>query len=466
MATEQVRTRFAPSPTGLFHIGNARAALFNYLFAKKSEGKFILRIEDTDKERSKPEFEKDILESLKWLGLNWDEGPYRQSERLDIYEKYLEKLLEENKAYYCFCTEDELEAQRQDQMARGEAPKYSGKCRNLPEAEVQKNLQEKKGAVIRFKVEPEKIKFNDLIRGEVEFDMALVGDFVIAKNLEYPLFVFAGAVDDFEMKITHVIRGEDHLPNTPKQISLQKALGFYQPKYSHLAMILGPDRSKLSKRHGATAVSEYKSQGYLAEALINFMAFLGWNPGTEKEIYSMDSLIKDFSLDRSQKAGAIFNIQRLDYLNGYYIRQKSAKELAELCRPYLAEIKPEIVSLCQERLKKLSEITELTDYFFKDSLEYDRGLLKWKEMTDEEIKDSLEILEKILSGVEEKDWTKENLEKILMLEAEKLQDRGRLLWPLRAALTGKKASAGPFDVAAVLGKEKTLQRIRDALKLF
>src|SRR3989338_1321558 len=230
----QVRVRFAPSPTGLFHVGNARTALFTYLFAKKNQGSFILRIEDTDKERSTTEFEKDILENLKWLGLNLDEGPYRQSERLEIYEKYIKKLLAENKAYYCFCSQDELEARRQEQLSRGEAPKYSSACCNLSKEDIEKNLKENKPFVIRFKVEPKKVKFNDIIRGELEFDMGLAGDIVIAKDLQYPLFALAGAIDDFEMKISHVIRGEDHLSNTPKQILLQEALGFPRLKYAHL----------------------------------------------------------------------------------------------------------------------------------------------------------------------------------------------------------------------------------------
>lgn len=464
----EVRARFAPSPTGLFHVGNARSALFNYLFAKKNQGSFILRIEDTDKERSTIEYEKDILEALKWLGINWDEGPYKQSERLEIYEKYIKKLLDENKAYYCFCSQEDLEARRQEQLSRGEAPKYSGNCRGLSKEEVEKKLKAGDPSIIRFKVEPKKVKFNDLIRGELEFDMGLLGDMVIAKDLKYPLFAIAGVIDDFEMKISHVIRGEDHLSNTPKQILLQEAMGFPRPEYAHLPMILGEDRTKLSKRHGAVAVSEYLAQGYLPEALVNFMAFLGWNPGDEREIYSLASLVKEFSLEKVQKGGAIFNVRRLDYLNGFYIRQRSPEKLAELCFPYLGgtaniEYLQKIVAIYQERLKKLSEITELAGFFFKD-IEYDRGLLKWKDMQDKEIKQSLEKSEKILEKIKTDDWNKINLENILMPEAEKTGDRGRVLWPLRAALTGQKASAGPFEVADILGKEKTLERIKGAMK--
>lgn len=332
----EVRTRFAPAPTGLFHIGNARTALFNYLFAKKNEGVFILRIEDTDIERSKPEYEKDIIESLKWLGIEWDEF-YRQSERLNIYTRYLKKLLIEDKAYYCFCSEEELEDQRQYQLSIGEAPRYSGKCAGLSKKEVQKLRKAGKSAVIRFRVPNKKIEFNDLIRGKLEFDTSLIGDIVIAKNIFIPLYNFSVVIDDFEMKINYIIRGEEHISNTPKQILIQEALNFPLPQYAHLPMILAPDRTKLSKRHGAIGISEFEKEGYLAEALINFMVFLGWNPGGEREIYSMASLFKEFSLERIQKGGAVFNIKKLDFLNSFYIRQKSVEKLTELCLPYLIE---------------------------------------------------------------------------------------------------------------------------------
>jgi len=518
----KVRVRIAPAPTGFLHIGLARTALFNYLFAKKYEGVFILRIEDTDIERSDPEFEKNILENLKWLGIEWSEGPdiggeygpYRQSQRLETYAKYLEKLLTENKAYHCFCPEEELEAQKQYQMSIGQPPIYSGKCRDLPLETVQKYLAEGRPSIIRFKTPAKKIEFDDVIRGKIEFDTSLIGDIAIAKNLATPLYNFAVVIDDFEMKISHVIRGEDHISNTPKQILIQEALGFPRPIYAHLPLILGPDRTKLSKRHGAIAVSEYKKQGYLPEAIINFIAFLGWNPGTEREIYSMPSLIKEFSLEKVQKGGAIFNIKRLDFLNGFYIRQRSVEKLTELCLPYLIEagflksheeveefhlgaphyeisqtkelidlVKLEkIVSVYQERLKKLSEISELTIFFFKEKLEYDKNLLKWAEISDKEIKISLDKLEKLLSKIKTEDWTKENLEKLLVPEADKFAqdikkvglpaealakagDRGYLLWPLRVALTGKEASAGPFEVAEILGREKTIKRINEARRI-
>jgi glutamyl-tRNA synthetase len=473
---KDVRVRIAPSPTGFLHLGLARAALFNYIFAKKNNGEFILRLEDTDKERSKPEFEKDIIENLKWLGINWDFEPYRQSERISIYAKYLEKLLKEKKAYYCFCSQEELEATKQYQLSVGQPLHYNGKCRNLSETEVKEKLAAGKPSVIRFKTLTKKIIFRDLVRGKIEFDSSLLGDIIIAKDLTTPLYNFAAVVDDFEMKISHIIRGEDHIPNTPKQILIQEALGFPRPEYAHLPLVLGPDRTKLSKRHNACSVDEYRKQGYLVEALINFMAFLGWNPGTEREIFSLSSLINEFSLDKVQKGGAIFNIKRLDYLNGFYIRQKSLDKLTELCLPYLRadekstdfEVLKKIVGLYQERLKKLSEISEFTDFFFKEKLEYNKDLLKWKDMSEKDVKDILNKLEKILSGLNPKEFNKENLEKILIPEAEKIRagNRGYLLWPLRVALSGKKASAGPFEIAEILGKQKTLNRINQAMKKY
>ncbi len=456
----------APSPTGVLHVGTCRTALFNYVLAKKEKGKFVLRIEDTDKERSKPEFEKDIISDLKWLGIKWDEF-HKQSQRMKIYAEYLEKLLKNGRAYRCFCSQEELARKRQEQIARGEAPKYNGKCRRLAQEQIEKNLKDKKPFVIRFKTPIQKVEFQDLIRGELEFDSSLIGDFTLAKGTKEPLYNFAVVVDDFKMGISHVIRGEDHISNTPKQILIQKALGFPEPKYAHLPLILGSDKSKLSKRHGAVSVSQYRQKGYLPEAMVNFLALLGWHPETEKEIFSMKELIEKFSLERVQKSGAVFNMEKLDYLNGYHIRQKSLDELADLCKPYLpekakkSEIK-KIVSLYKDRLKTLSEIGELADFYFKDELDYEKNLLRWKNMEDREISASLDKLINILDKIKKNEWKEKKLKDILMKEAEEMGDRGKLLWPLRAALTGKKASAGPFEIAELLGKEKTLRRIKQA----
>jgi len=480
---KEIRTRYAPSPTGPFHIGGARTALFNYLFAKKNNGKFILRIEDTDKERSKKEFETQLMENLKWLGMNWDEGPeikgphdpYRQSERNDIYKKYLQKLIDDGHAYHCFCSKEEVEAQKQYLMSIGEAPVYNGKCRDLDKETVEKYLKEGKKSVIRFKTpHNKKVVFDDLIRGKIEVDTSTMGDFVIAKDFDNYLYNFTCVVDDIDMVINYVIRGEDHIPNTPKQILLIEALGFDIPKYAHLSLILGADRKKMSKRDGKTSINEYIDAGYLPEALINFIAFLGWNPGTEKEIYTMDGLIEDFSLEKIQKAGAIFNIDKLDWINGLYIRKIPIKELTKKCLPYLKKdglISEEvsspwiekIISLHQERLKKISEISELVEVFFKET-EYDKDLLKWKEMDDKAIVASLEKSYELASNSE--DYSKSNLEKIFLAEAEKMENRGNLLWPLRVALTGKKNSAGPMEIMEVLGKEETLKRIKKAIQKY
>ncbi len=515
--TEKVRVRIAPSPTGPLHIGTARTALFNFLFARQNNGAFILRIEDTDKERSKPKWEQDIIENLKWLNVFWDEGinpenhqeylgqygPYRQSQRQEIYRSYIKKLLAEGKAYYCFCTPQELEAKKQYQMSIGRPPFYNGQCRDLPEKTVKEHLQEGKPAVIRFKTNSQQVIFDDLIKGKIEFDASLLGDMTIAKDESWPLYNLAAVIDDYEMKISHVIRGEDHISNTPKQLLLQDALGLPHPKYGHFALILGADRSKLSKRHGAVSISAYKKQGYLSEALINFMAFLGWNPGEEREIYSLNSLIKDFSLQRCHKSSAVFNIQKLNWINGFYIRKKSTQKITELCLPYLVEaglIQPifesnqhlvgigpvelkevylitatkeriafetleKIIEIYKERLKFLSEIPELVDFFFKDKLDYPKNLLLWKEMDEKGLQKALGTLKTALTGVEECVWTKDNLQTILTQLAAKTGpegDRGYLLWPLRAALSGKQASAGPFEIAQILCKEKTLKRIQQA----
>lgn len=486
---KEVRVRIAPSPTGPAHIGTARTALFNYLFAKKNNGKFILRIEDTDKERSEDKWTVEVLEQLKWLGIEWDEGPdingkygpYKQTERLGVYKKYLEKLFKEDKIYHCFCTEDELENKRKEQMSRGLAPKYDGTCAHLSKEALGMHKLKDTPSVIRFRVENKKVKFNDLIRGDVEFDAGLLGDVVIAKDFDSPLYHFAVVVDDFEMNISHVIRGEEHLSNTPRQILLQEALGFYQPIYAHLPLMLNMDKSKMSKRQGDVAISDYHNAGYLPEALINFMVLLGWNPGTEDEVFSLEQLVKEFSIEKVQKAGAVFNIQRLDFLNGLYIREKNIKDLANLCKPYLeaaglwkegsmADDKlQKIVGVSKTRMKKLSDIVELADFFFKDRLIFDKNLLQWKQTGDEATKESLMLSKKLLS--ENKKWEIKVLEEELFPASIKFnlekgypeKNKGYLLWPLRVALSGKDSSPSPFEIAEILGKEETLRRVNEAI---
>jgi len=474
-----IRVRIAPSPTGTLHIGTARTALFNYLYARKYGGKFILRIEDTDLERSDKKYEKDIFEGLKWLGIEADEspekggpyGPYRQSERTETYRRYCLKLLQEGKAFYCFHSEKELEEEKLKFMKSKRIPLHLCEYRTLDPKEAELLTKIKKNYIIRFKSPTgQKIVFQDLIRGEVSFESDLIGDFSIAKHPEVPLYNFAVVVDDEEMKISHVIRGEDHISNTPKQLLLIEALGFSIPRYAHLPLILGSDRSKLSKRHGATSIGEYREQGYLPETLFNFMALLGWNPGDNRELFSKEELVKEFALEKVQKSGAVFDINKLDWMNGYYIRQKSVEELTKLCMPYLQKSNlfimksdlpklEKIIALEQPRLKKLSELPEKIDYFFKDP-EYNKELLRWKNMSDKEVADSIdkstELLSKMIGNP-----TAYHFSEVFLKEIGK-GDKGRILWPLRVALTGKKASPGPFEIMEILGVKKSLERLSRA----
>ena len=473
-----IRTRIAPSPTGFLHIGTARTALFNYLFAKKQGGAFVLRIEDTDLERSDKKFEKDIFDGLAWLGIDADEspekggpyGPYRQSERTQDYARAIQKLLNEGKAFYCFHTEEELEKEKDELIAAKKPVLHVCEFRTLDAGEAEMLTQTKPGFIIRFKAPTgRKISFSDMIRGDLSFESDLLGDFSIAKRVDVALYNLAVVVDDEAMKISHVIRGEDHIANTPKQILLIEALGFSLPVYAHLPLILGQDRSKLSKRHGATSVIEYKEIGYMPEALFNFMTLLGWNPGTDQEIFSRDELIRQFSLEKVQKSGAIFDMVKLDWMNGEYIRKTALNDLTQACIPYLAKSGFEnntsedtlrrIIALEQPRLKKLSEIADKADYFFQMPV-YDRELLRWKLITDAELKESFDIALKLLDENREKSIS--DIEKIFLEKAAAMGDRGMLLWPLRVALTGKKNSPGPFEVIPILGIDQAIERLQSA----
>lgn len=483
---DEIRVRIAPSPTGLFHIGTARTALFNYLFAKKNSGKFILRMEDTDKARSKEEYELDIMDGLSWLGLGWDEGPetpdlygpYRQSERAGVYKKYIDQLLTDKKAYYCYCTPEELDKERKDQEAEKLPPKYSGKCRNLSEQDIEKYKKEGRKPSIRFIVEDKKVKFNDLIHGKMEFDSTLLGDFIVVKSDGTPIFMFAGVIDDAEMKISHVIRGDDHLSNTPKQILLADAMNLPLPEYGHLPLILNPDRTKLSKRKNPVSISaDFKEKGYLPEAMINFMAFLSWTPsfakateGKPEEFFSLDELVDEFDLADVNKSPAIFDQQKLNFLNGYYIRQLPLGDLAKRCLPYLEKaglVKKEsekvlnALGLVQERMKVLSEAPELTSFFFEKP-KYEKELLISKKATKEEtlkaLEESLKVLEK------ENDFSRDSTEQLLRALAGKIGiEAGKILWTIRVSLSGKSASPGVFELLDVIGKEESCNRIKTAI---
>lgn len=463
----EIRTRIAPSPTGFFHIGTARTALFNYLFAKKLNGRFFLRIEDTDKERSKKAYEDNIIDGLKWLGLNWDGEITRQSERTAVYKKYLQKLIDERRAFYCFHTQDELKEEQKEQELK-KLP-YQHKCdhKNLTESKIK--ARENENSIIRLLNPDRRIVFNDMVRGEVVFESELLGDLSLAKDLDSPLYNFAVVVDDHEMEITHVLRGEDHLSNTPKQLLIQEALGFKQPEYAHLPLILGPDKSKISKRHGATFVGEYRDQGYLPQAMVNFMALLGWHPhDTNQEIFSLEELIKEFELERVQKGGAVFDIKKLDSINHHYIQNIVPAELTPLIQPYLSKYNPQenllikIAHLFRDRLHKLSEIGEVAKFIFELS-DYDSKTLVWKHSSAGAAKENLELMLSRLEKIEPASFDIDTLATEIMPIADE-KGRGEFLWPLRVALSGLDKSPGPFEIMAVLGREESLKRIRSAIE--
>ncbi|PJA61793.1 MAG: glutamate--tRNA ligase [bacterium (Candidatus Ratteibacteria) CG_4_9_14_3_um_filter_41_21] len=471
-----MRLRFAPSPTGYLHIGNARTALFNYLLAKKHQGRFILRIEDTDIARSKKEFEAGIIEDLRWLGLNWDEGPdkggdfgpYRQSERLKTYQEFAEKLLKENKAYHCYCTKEELDQRNKELLARKESPRYDNRCRNLSDEQKKKYLEEGRKPVIRFKIPEKTIEVNDLIRGKVSFDTKLMGDFIIMKSDGKPAFNFAVVVDDILMRITTVIRGEDHLSNTPRHIMLFEALNSKIPEFAHMAMTMGPDGSRLSKRHGATSIREYRKLGMLPEALFNYLALLGWGSKKDQEIFTKEELIKEFSLERCKEGAAIFDPEKLTWMNGLYIRKKKPQELAKLSIPYLEEkglrekedylIK--VIALERERIKKLSEIPDLIEYFLVEKIKFSPEALLLSKKP--EVKEILTSLKQELENLS--DFSAASLEKIIR---EWTKNNGLktkdVFHPLRVAITGRTIGPGLFETMEVLGKEKVIQRLMEVL---
>ncbi len=465
--TKQVVTRFAPSPTGMLHIGGARTCLYNWLWARKNNGKFVLRIEDTDQERFVEGAEENIYEGLKWLGMEWDEGPFKQSERTEIYKKYADQLVEQGKAYYCFCTKDRLDEMREIQKKMNKAPKYDGLCRNLSKEEIEEKIKAGEKYVVRLKLPQEgSVVVDDMVRGKVKFEYKDIDDQVLVKSDGFPTYHLANVVDDHDMGINHVIRGEEWLPSTPKHIYLYEALGWEPPRWAHLSLFIKKGGGKLSKREGATSLLNYKEMGYLPEAVNNFIAFLGWNPKDERELFTLEELAKEFDLKNVNKANPIFDTDKLDYLNGLYLRKKSLDELYELAKPYLKveadeEYIKKVLGLEQERIKKLSEIGEMTEYFFTDDLKYDSELLVWKKSTPAETKENLGLLIKKLEETE--DWGKESLEKNIIDWIKSIEKgNGDILWPMRAALTGREKSPSPFEVASVLGKERSLSRLQKA----
>ncbi|WP_297212250.1 MULTISPECIES: glutamate--tRNA ligase [Thermodesulfovibrio] len=458
-----IRVRFAPSPTGHLHIGGARTALFNWLFARHHNGKFILRIEDTDRSRSTEEYIESIIEAMKWLGLDWDEGPFRQTERMEVYKAYAHKLLEEGKAYRCYCTPEELEERRQQAMKEGKPPRYDRRCR-----EIKETLE--KPFAIRFKMPLEgETVVNDLVKGNVTFKNSEIEDLVILRSDGTPTYNFCVVVDDFEMKITHVIRGEDHLNNTPKQIHIYHALGMNPPEFAHIPMILGTDRARLSKRHGATSVLSYRDEGYLSEALVNFLARLGWSYG-DKEIFTREELIKYFNLEQVGKANAIFNAEKLLWLNSEYIKLTPEEKLLELVKPFLIKegyLKEgetldndwacRAIKSLKERCRTLKELAHAMRYYILDYVEIEPKA-RDKYINSETIPILKEVTEK-LAALEE--FTQERIEKIFMdMVNEKGLKLGQVAQPVRVVMTGSTVSPGIYEVLEIVGKEKTLKRLR------
>jgi glutamyl-tRNA synthetase len=469
-----VRVRFAPSPTGHPHLGNIRTALFNWLFARHNKGVFILRIEDTDQARKVEGATENIMSGLKWLGLDWDEGPYFQSERLDMYQKYAQKLVDEGKAYYCFCQPERLDKMRQEQMARKLPPGYDRHCREMVEAQVEAEKAKGTIPVVRFKSPLEgKTAVTDLIRGEVVFENGTLDDFVLLKSDGYPTYHLANIVDDHFMNISHVLRAEEWLSSTPRHVLLYNALGWQPPHFAHLPMILGPDKSKLSKRHGATAINEYQDQGYLPEAMINFLALLGWSLDDKTEIMTVEEIIKNFSIERVSKTAAVFNIVKLEWMNGMYIRALSPQEFSDRSLPFVEQALPagvkrpidagyleQIAPLVQERAKTLSEVPSLVDFFFTSTVEYDReslcGKLDSKQASDI-LGKSNAALEKTLA------WDAEQLEAAIRPLTEELGLKaGPFFGVLRVAVTGRSASPPLFQTMEVLGREICLARLATA----
>ena len=459
-----IKTRFAPSPTGFLHIGGARTALFNWLYARHQKGVFVLRIEDTDQQRSTEESTRAILDAMIWLGLDWDEGPFFQAQRVENHRSMVQKLLERGKAYYCTCTPEELEEKRKTALAEGRKPKYDGTCRD-------KNLPCSPDAVVRFRCpEAGSTAFHDLIKGNIVINNEELDDLIIERRDRYPTYNFAVVVDDAEMGITHVIRGDDHVNNTPKQILLYEALGYAVPQFGHVPMILGSDKTRLSKRHGATSVMAYKDLGYLPEALVNYLVRLGWAHG-DQEIFNREELVSLFTLEAVGRSAAVFNPEKFLWLNQHYIKEYSAERLAEEMLPFwsrLTEAPVEqsfarnIVHDMQGRAKTLVELAEGSQFYLQEDLTYEEEAVR-KFLTS----GVGEHLEAIAAGIPDlADYTKKGIESFLRELAEKhgikLKDVAQ---PLRVALTGKTVSPGIDDVMITLGKEKTIARLRRAVGL-
>ncbi|MEE8329961.1 MAG: glutamate--tRNA ligase [Thermodesulfovibrionia bacterium] len=466
--TEKARVRFAPSPTGFLHIGGARTALFNWLYARHNNGIFVLRIEDTDRTRSTEEYIEAIIEGMKWLGLDWDEGPFRQTERFDIYRNYGDKLINEGKAYYCYCPPEELESRRKDAMSQGRPVKYDGRCRDLdkPVPGVK--------AVVRFRMPREgQTVVDDLIKGKVIFENSQLDDLIIFRSDGTPTYNLTVVVDDIDMSINCVIRGDDHLNNTPKQIQLYSAFGYSVPKFAHLPMILGSDKARLSKRHGATSVMAYHETGYMPDALINYLVRLGWSHG-DQEIFSREELIEKFSLENVGGSSAVFNPEKLLWLNSQYIINTDPGRLSDFVIPFLVKkgivkedklpdkgwLSKAIITL-QERSKTLLELADSLSYYIDEEVDYNENA-KTRFLNEKSRDLLIEIKDSLAST---SDFSASEIEKAFRLITEKNNIKlGKLAQPVRVAVTGKTESPGIFEVLEIIGKEKTLRRLDKAIE--
>lgn len=484
--TGEVRVRYAPSPTGHLHIGNARTALFNYLFARKNNGKFIIRIEDTDVKRNVEGGEQSQLKYLKWLGMDWDEsvdvggeyGPYRQTERLDIYKQYWQDLLDRGLAYRCYCTEEELEQEREEQMARGETPRYSGKHRELTEEQRQAFEAEGRVASIRFRVPEDRIyTFDDMVKGTISFNSKETGDFVIVKKDGIPTYNFAVALDDHLMKISHVLRGEDHISNTPRQLMIYEAFGWEPPQFGHMTLIVGEDHKKLSKRNESIIqfIEQYDQLGYLPEALFNFISLLGWSPEGEEEVFSQEQLISIFDEHRLSKSPAVFDTNKLAHLNNTYIKNADPDRIADLAIPHLqkasrlpSELTAEqeewaraLVALYQEQMTAAADIVDLSEVFFRTHLELDAEGIEV--MGGEQVP---AVLSAFLAKIEQTDEF--NAPKIAALIKEVQKETGfkgkQLFMPIRVALTGQTHGRDLNQTIWLLGRDRVLDRLRSQIK--
>lgn len=493
MENNKIRVRFAPSPTGYMHIGNFRTALYTYLFAKKNDGDFLLRIEDTDQKRFVQDALEKLIKIINWAGFEYSEGvysddgkiiqkgefgPYIQSERLSLYKEYAQKLIENDTAYHCFCTEEKLESMRQIQTENKQAPMYDRTCLKLSREEVQKKIAAGEKYVIRQKINTEGItKYSDLIRGEIEFKNELLDDQILMKSDGYPTYNFANVVDDHLMKISHIFRGEEYVSSTPKYIQLYQNFGWDVPEFAHLPLLLNPDKTKLSKRQGDVAVEDYIKGGYLKEAIINFVVLLGWNlgEGSTQEIFSLQELENIFDLKRVHKAGAVFDLKKLDWINAQYIKKLSIDELYQKSLEFFAqkdyynnaseekkseEYLKKVLKVEQDRLNKLSEVGENNQFFFIDVV-CEKNMLRWKDMSDEALRESLMKSKEVLSNIDECAWTLKNIEEKLFIAAG--DKKGDLLWPLRVALSGAQKSPSPMELAWVLDKTESIKRLADAV---